>query len=601
MPLFFGESMIKKSLLAAALGLSFAFSAPFAFAQDATQRAPETATALQEKQGWAGRKYMVAAANPLAAEAGYQMLKKGGSAMDAAIATQLVLNLVEPQSSGIGGGAFIMHFDGKQVQAFDGRETAPASADEKLFQDASGQPLSRETAIIGGRSVGAPGVIRVMDMVHRQHGKLPWKVLFEPAIKLAEEGFAVSPRLNALLRYDQRRLQTDPTASAYLLDKDRNPWPVGHLLKNPALAATLREIANGGPDAFYKGRIARDIVTKVRSHATNPGLLTEQDLAGYQAKLRPAVCSDYRNFTVCGMPPPSSSGIAISQMLGVLETRDMARLAPVNGELTPDAVHLFTEAGRLAFADRNRYAADTDFAPLPGRGIAALIDKKYLAQRASLIGDKSMGVAPAGTPFDMKVAWGLDTAIEQPATSHIVAVDAQGNGVSMTTSVEDAFGSRQMVDGFMLNNHLTDFSFDSRDKDGPIANRVEGGKRPRSAMSPTLVFDKATKKLVLVVGSPGGPSIINYVAKVLVGTLDWGLNVQQAISLPNFGSRNGPTELEAGRAPQPLIDALKARGHTIRIGDQTSGLQGIMRLNIHGESMWFGGADPRREGVARGE
>ncbi len=483
----------------------------------------------------------------------------------------------------------------------DGRETAPASANERLFQDASGQPLSREAAIVGGRSVGAPGLVRVMDMVHRQHGKLPWKALFEPAIKLAENGFAVSPRLNALLRYDNRRLKTDPTAAAYFLDKDGNPWPVGHILKNPALAASLREIANGGPDAFYKGHIARDIVAKVRSHPTNPGLLSEQDLAGYQAKLRPAVCSDYRSYTVCGMPPPSSSGIAISQMLGILETRDMARQAPVNGELTTEAVHLFSEAGRLAFADRNRYAADTDFAPLPGRGIAALIDKSYLVKRAALIGDKSMGMAPAGNPFDVKLAWGLDTAIEQPATSHIVAVDAQGNGVSMTTSIEDAFGSRQMVDGFMLNNHLTDFSFDARDKDGPIANRVEGGKRPRSAMSPTLVFDKASKKLVLVVGSPGGPAIINYVAKVLVGTLDWGLNVQQAISLPNFGSRNGPTELEAGRVPQSLIDALKARGHTVRVGDQNSGLQGIMRLNVKGESVWFGGADPRREGVARGE
>ncbi len=593
--------MIKKSLLALALGLSFTVHLTPALAQDVAQRAPEVATGLQEKQGWTSKKFMVAAANPLAADAGYQMLKKGGSAIDAAIATQLVLNLVEPQSSGIGGGAFVMYFDGKQVQAFDGRETAPAAANERLFQDANGQALSREAGIVGGRSVGAPGLLRVAEMVHRQHGKLPWKVLFEPAIKLAEEGFAVSPRLNALLRYDQRRLQTDPTAAAYFLDKDHNPWPVGHLLKNPAFAATLKEIAQNGADAFYKGHIAKDIADKVHAHKTNPGLLTEQDIAGYQPKLRPAVCSDYRSYTVCGMPPPSSSGIAIAQMLGILETRDMSKYAPVNGELTVEGIHLFSEAGRLAYADRNRYAADTDFVPLPGRGVASLIDKAYLKQRAALIGDRSMGVAPAGTPPDMKVAWGTDNAIEQPATSHIVAVDAQGNGISMTTSIEDAFGSRQMVDGFMLNNHLTDFSFDSRDKDGPIANRVEAGKRPRSAMSPTLVFDKASKKLVLVVGSPGGPSIINYVAKVLVGTLDWGLNVQQAIALPNFGSKNGPTELEAGRIAPATAEALRMRGHAVRIFDQNSGLHGIMRMNVKGESVWFGGADPRREGVARGE
>lgn len=593
--------MIKKSLLAAALGLSFALTSSFVAAQDASQRAPEFTAGLQNNQGWTSRKFMVAAANPLATEAGYQMLKKGGSAVDAAIATQLVLTLVEPQSSGIGGGAFIMHFDGKQVQAFDGRETAPAAANDRLFQDADGKPMSREAAIIGGRSVGAPGAVRVLGMVHRQHGKLPWKTLFEPAIKLAESGFAVSPRMFALMRWDSRRLQSDPTAAAYFFDKDGNPRPVGYVLKNPALASTLREIANGGPDAFYKGRIAKDIVAKVRAHPTNPGLLSEQDLAGYQSKQRQAVCSDYRSYTVCGMPPPSSSGIAIAQMLGILETRDMARYAPVRGELTPEAVHLFSEAGRLAFADRNRYAADTDFAPLPGRGVNSLIDKAYLSQRAALIGDKSMGVAPSGTPPDMKVAWGSDTALERQATSHVVVVDAQGNGVSMTTSIEDAFGSRQMVDGFMLNNHLTDFSFDARDKDGPIANRVEGGKRPRSAMSPTLVFDKASMKLVLLIGSPGGPAIINYVAKVLVGTLDWGLNVQQAISLPNFGSRNGPTELEAGRVSPALVDALKARGHAVRTGDMNSGLHGIMRQTVGGESVWFGGADPRREGVARGE
>ena len=343
------------------------------------------------------------------------------------------------------------------------------------------------------------------------------------------------------------------------------PWPVGHILKNPALASTLREIARGGADAFYTGHIARDIAAKVANHPTNPGKLTALDIAGYRPKLRVPVCSDYRAWTVCGMPPPSSGGIAVAQMLGILETHDMRQYAPGNGVPGADAVHLFAEAGRLAYADRNRYAADTDFVPLPGRGVPGLIDKNYLAGRAALIGEKSIGVAEPGHPFGIEAAWGRDTAIDNPSTSHLVVVDRHGAGLSMTTTVEDAFGSRQMVGGFILNNQLTDFSFDSSDKDGPIANRVQAGKRPRSAMSPTIVFDKATGKLVLALGSPGGPAIINYVAKVLVGTLDWGLNVQQAIALPNFGSRNGPTELEERRFPQATVDALKARGHTVRL------------------------------------
>jgi gamma-glutamyltranspeptidase/glutathione hydrolase len=594
--------MNKKNLLALALACALPLLPSPSLAQDALQAAPESATGLTTKAGWTGHKFMMAAANPHATEAGYQMLKQGGSALDAAIAAQMVLTLVEPQSSGIGGGAFLMHFDGKQVQAYDGRETAPAAASEHLFEGPDGKPLSREAGINGGRSVGAPGVLRMLAMAHKEHGKLPWKALFAPAIKLAEDGFVVSPRLHALLAWDAAHLSRDAQAAALFYDKSGAAWPAGHLLKNPALAATLREIADGGAEVFYRGHIARDIAAKVHAHPTNPGLLTEQDIAAYQPKLRPPVCSDYRKWTVCGMPPPSSSGIAIAQMLGMFETREMARLAPAaGGEVGADAIHLFSEVGRLAYADRNRYAADTDFVPLPGRGVASLIDKTYLAQRAALIGAKSMGTAPAGTPPGMTVAWGSDTALERPATSHLVAVDERGNGVSMTTSVEDAFGSRQMVDGFILNNQLTDFSFDARDADGPIANRVQPGKRPRSAMSPTLVFDKASHKLVLVIGSPGGPAIINYVAKVLVGTLDWGLNVQQAINLPNFGSRNGPTELETGRASPELIAALKARGHQVRVLDQTSGLHGIMRLDDHGQTGWLGAADPRREGVARGE
>ncbi|MET0857158.1 MAG: gamma-glutamyltransferase [Telluria sp.] len=593
--------MIKFRLLAAAAALSGVFAhAGAQVVQEAPPRAPEIATGYADKPGWAAAKFMVSAANPLAVEAGYRILKKGGSAIDAAIATQLVLGLVEPQSSGIGGGAFLMYYDGKTMQAYDGRETAPAAADEHLFQNADGTAVSRVTGVVGGRSVGVPGVLRMLEMAHKQHGKLPWKTLFEPAIQLSVKGFAVSQRLNGLLTWDQH-LRKDPVAAKYFYSADGQPWPIGHILKNPALAATLRAIAAGGADAFYKGPIARDIAAKVAGHPTNPGKLTAADIAGYQPKSRPPVCSDYRAWTVCGMPPPSSGGIAVAQMLGILETRDMSQYPLVDGMPGPEALHLFTEAGRLAYADRNRYAADTDFVPLPGRGVAGLIDKDYLARRAMLIGEKSMGVAQPGNPPGMEVAWGRDTAIDMPSTSHLSVVDGRGAGLAMTTTVEDAFGARMMVDGFILNNQLTDFSFDSRDKDGPIANRVQAGKRPRSAMSPTIVLDKATRKLALTAGSPGGTAIINYVAKTLVGTLDWGLNVQQAIALPNFGSRNGPTELEDRRFPQATVDALKARGHTIRFSEQNSGLHGIQRLSIHGRDFWFGGADPRREGVAKGD
>jgi len=580
---------MKALALAAALLCTFPLHA-----QD--NRAPEIATGWQDKAGWSAQKFMVAAANPLATEAGYQMLKQGGSAVDAAIATQLVLTLVEPQSSGIGGGAFMMHWDGKKVRSFDGRETAPAAATETLFQDANGKPLPRAEGVVGGRSVGAPGVLRMLELAHKEYGKLAWHKLFAPAIKLAEEGFAVSPRLNALLT-GERYLQRDPVAAAYFFDKDKKPWPVGHILKNPALAKTLREIASEGADAFYRGHIARDIAAKVQGHPTNPGGLTAADIAGYKAKEREPLCSDYRIYTVCGMPPPSSGGVAIAQILGILENSKIGDYAPVNGVITADAIHLMSEAERLAYADRNRYVADTDFVPLPGKGASGLLDKSYLRQRATLIGDKSMGRARAGVPAEVKVAWGDDTALDKPSTSHLVVVDGFGNGISMTTSVEDAFGSRQMVDGFLLNNQLTDFSWDSVDENGPIANRVQPGKRPRSSMAPTLVFDKQTKKLVLAAGSPGGSTIINYVAKMLVGTLDWKLDVQQAISLPNFGSRNGPTEVEAGKVPAEVVDQLKARGHEVRQVELNSGLQGLQRT----PNGWFGGADPRREGIVRGE
>jgi gamma-glutamyltranspeptidase / glutathione hydrolase len=567
----------------------------------ALPQAPEAASGYTEKAGVAAKKFMVATANPLATDAGYQVLRAGGSAIDAAIAAQMVLTLVEPQSSGIGGGAFLMHYDGKDVKAFDGRETAPSAATDKLFQTPEGKAMPFIEGVVGGRSVGAPGVLRMLEMAHKQYGRLPWATLFAPAIKLAEEGFAVSPRLNTLLKAEQH-LKKDPVAAAYFYDQRGNPLPVGHMLKNPELAKVLREIALGGATVFYTGQIARDIEAKVKSHPVNPGLLTAADIAGYQARQREAICTDYKRWTVCGFPPPSSGGIAIAQMLGMLETRNMPAMGPVSGQLNADAVHLFSEAGRLAYADRERYVADTDFVPLPGNSVNALLDKKYLAERAALIGDKSLGQARFGVPPGaLKLALGQDTSPELPSTSHISIVDARGQAISMTTTIEGQFGSRQMVRGFLLNNQLTDFSFDAADANGPIANRVQAGKRPRSSMAPTLVFDKATKKLVMSTGSPGGSAIINYVGKVLIGTLDWGLDVQQAINLPNFGSRNGPTELEQGRVANELVEQLQARGHNVRLMEQTSGLQGIMRTVINGEEVWFGGADPRREGLVKGD
>jgi gamma-glutamyltranspeptidase/glutathione hydrolase len=562
--------------------------------------APEPASGYRVSKAVTARSFMVAAANPLATHAGYTILKAGGSAVDAAIAVQVVLTLVEPQSSGIGGGAFLLHFDGTHVAAFDGRETAPAGADEHLFQDAQGRPLPFFEAVVGGRAVGVPGVVRMLALAHKRHGKLPWATLFAPAIALAENGFAVSPRLASLIATDEY-LARDPEAAAYFFGPDGKPWPVGHVLKNPALAKALRQIANGGADAFYGGELAAAMVAKVRQHATRPGRLAMADLAAYRAIERTPVCTDYRAWQVCGMPPPSSGGIAIAQMLGMLEYRKLASLPPRDGMPDAQAIHLIAEAGRLAFADRAKYVADTDFVPLPGGSIAALIDKRYLATRGELSGERSMGRATAGEPLGIKLAQGMDRAPELQSTSHLSIVDAQGNAVAMTTSVENAFGSRLMVRGFLLNNQLTDFSFAGADADGPVANRLQPGKRPRSAMAPTMVFDRSSHRLMLAIGSPGGPAIINYVAKVLFGVLDWQLGLQEAIDLPNFGSRNGPTELEQDRIAPQIVQQLQARGHAIRLGSQTSGLQGIARRPASGAAGWIGAADPRREGSAEGD
>ena len=570
-------------------------------APDAAVQAPEAASGYTEKPGWSAHRFMVAAANPLATDAGRQVLKAGGSAVDAAIAVQMVLALVEPQSSGIGGGLFLVHWDTRQVQTFDGRETAPAAATPELFMK-DGKPMQFMDGVVGGRSVGTPGVLRALELAHRQHGRLAWKTLFQPAIQLAEQGFVISPRLATLLRDESAKpLRNDPTAAAYFFEADGSPKQAGTRLRNPELAAVLRDVAERGATVFYEGPIARDIAAKVHGHAGNPGLLSEADLAGYRAKTREPLCFDYRLWRLCGMPPPASGPLALAQMLGMLAGRNLASMPPVKAgaglEPSAEAVHLISEAGRLAYADRGRYVADPDFVALPGGSAAALLHPNYLAQRATLITDRSMGRAQAGMPLAPAVSLADDRSPELESTSHVSVVDAFGNAVSMTTTIENAFGAQIMVRGFLLNNELTDFSFVPSENGVPVANRVEGGKRPRSSMSPLLVFDKASGQLLMSVGSPGGSAIINYVAKVLVATLDWGLDVQQAISLPNFGSRNGPTELEQDRASPALVEALKAKGHEVRVMVQTSGLQGIQRSLKSGQPGWFGGADPRREGV----
>ncbi|GAA5163023.1 gamma-glutamyltransferase [Viridibacterium curvum] len=563
-------------------------------------QAPEAASGFVVKPGWQSSRFMVAAANPLATDAGYQVLKAGGSALDAAIAVQMVLGLVEPQSSGIGGGAFLMHYDGQRVQAFDGRETAPAAATPELFMK-DGKPMPFMEGVVGGRSVGTPGAVRMLELAHRQHGRLPWASLFAPAIRLAEEGFLVSPRLASLLQTpDARRLLEDPQARALFFDAEGKPLAAGTRLRNPAYAASLRAIAAGGSAALHTGPIAEAVVARVRGH-TNAGGLNLADMASYQAKVREPLCFDYKRWRVCGMPPPSSGPLAIAQMLGMLAQRDLAAYPPVPREFglepSAEAVHLVSEAGRLAYADRGRYVADPDFVPLPGGSAAALLAPDYLRARAARIGERSMGRAEPGDPLAARAALADDRSPELPSTSHISVVDAQGHAVSMTTTIENAFGAQIMAAGFLLNNQLTDFSFVPSENGKPVANRVEAGKRPRSSMSPLLVFERDSGRLAMTMGSPGGSAIINYVAKTLVGMTDWGLNAQQAVALPNFGSRNGPTELEQGRVSPELIAALQARGHEVRSIVQTSGLQAIQRT----DKGWFGGADPRREGVAMGD
>jgi gamma-glutamyltranspeptidase / glutathione hydrolase len=529
------------------------------------------AACAQAPQREAAQRFMVVAAHPLAVDAGYAVLKRGGTALDAAIAVQMVLGLVEPQSSGIGGGAFLLYWSARDraLRSYDGREAAPLNARADRFLDEAGKPLPFFEAVVGGRSVGVPGVLRMLEAAHRRHGRLAWSEPFQYAVLAAEEGFAMSPRLHQQLEAE-RFLRADPEARRIFYTSSGEARPVGSLIVNPEYGATLRAVASKGADAFYGGEIAADMVRAVQSHE-RAGDLSEIDLAAYRAIERDPLCGPYRQWRVCSMGPPSSGGVALLQILGLLERTPFARAAPQSAS----AVHYFSETGRLAFADRGRFLGDPDFVAVP---VGRLLDPAYLDNRAKLIGERSMRRAlPGGR--------------EAPGTSHFTIVDADGNVVSMTTTVESAFGSRIMVRGFLLNNQLTDFDFLPGS-----ANEVAPRKRPLSSMAPTIVFDREGS-VRLAIGSPGGPNIINYVAKALVAVLDWNLDVRAAAAAPNFGSRNGPTLLERGSAYEALRGELEARGHEVELAVLTSGLHGIERVR----DGWRGGADPRREGTVRGD
>ena len=577
-------------------------------------REPEGESGYQVKTAHVSKRFSVAAANPLATQAGYQILQAGGSAVDAAVAVQMVLGLVEPQSSGLGGGAFLMHFDGRSVEAYDGRETAPAAVTEKLFLQSDGKPMGFRAAVVGGRSVGTPGTLRMLELAHREHGLLPWPRLMEPAIELAEQGFPVSARLHALLMREAD-LKRDPVAAAYFFDPQGQPWPVGHRLRNPELADVLRQIAARGADALYGGEIAQAIVAKVRSHPGNPGVLALGDLSGYRAIKRTPLCFDFRgaearDYRLCGMPPPSSGTLAIAQIMGLL-SRQGNPAGTTAAEVLPQGVpsagwlHTYVEAARLAYADRNQYVGDPAFVRAPAGDWQSLLAPQYLDQRAQLLGPRRMAAAPPGLPAGAVQEYAPGAAQRERGTSHISIIDGRGQALAMTTTIEDGFGARQMVNrarglsgGFLLNNELTDFNFIARDAAGrPVANRAEPGKRPRSSMAPTLVTERDTGRLVMTAGSPGGPLIIHFTAKVLIATLGLGLDVQRAIDIPNFVTLGGPVALESGRFPGPTVAALRARGHEVREQSLVSGIQAI-QVTAGG---LVGGADPRREGLVLGD
>ena len=557
--------------------------------------APEHPSGWTDKSPVESRRFMVAAANPLATRAGYDILRAGGNAIDAAIAVQLVLGLVEPQSSGLGGGAFLLYHDAKRgkLVAYDGRETAPAAATANRFEDAQGKPLAFLDAVIGGRSVGVPGTVRLLEAVHRGHGKLPWPRLFEHAIALAEHGFPVSPRLHGEIAAQNSWPQA--RARDYFHTLDGAPRATGSLLANPAYARTLRTLASRGARAFYDGPMAEDIVRTANSAPRHPGDLALADLSSYRVVGREPVCDGYHGYRICGMPLPSSGGLTVLQTLGMLAPYDVASMGPA----TFWSVHFTSEAERLAFADRSVYMADPAFFTPP----SGLLDDDYVRARSMLISTtRSLGVAAPGDPGHHRAIasareLGVDQAADLPSTSQISIVDAEGNAVSMTTTIEYAFGSHLMTEGgFLLNNELTDFSFVPVENGRLVANRVEPGKRPRSSMAPTIAYDRKGR-VAIVTGSPGGSTIIDYVVKTLLAIIDWKLDPQAAAGLANFGSRNGPTELEKDTPVALLADKLQALGHETRIVEETSGVQTIVRSRRG----WIGGADPRREGIVLGE
>ena len=584
--------------------------------------------------------FMVVTANPLATQAGCSVLASGGTAVDAAVAVQAVLGLVEPQSSGLGGGAFMLHYNAntKVVQSYDGRETAPAAATEDYLRYVSAADKTNPLPNLGqsflstkasGRSIGTPGALRMLELAHQDNGSQPWAGLFQPGIKLATDGFAISGRMASAISGARDDLLRDPEAAAYFLNNDYTPKALGSTIKNPAYAATLGTIAQGGANAFYTGPIAQSIVDKIKvttggvtsTVAITPGLTELSDLANYKAVRRTPVCGTYRNTWVCGMGPPSSGGIAVGQTLGILENFDLAAAAPTlinaeGGKPSVLAVHLVSEAERLAYADRNKYVADSDFVALPGNGVASMLDKNYLKSRASLISStRSLGTAEAGV-FSNAVVLG-SSATEGKGTTHMSIVDKFGNVVVMTTTIESGMGSFHFTRGFLLNNQLTDFSFVPSDTSGPIANRVAPLKRPRSSMAPTIVFNKAADgsrgDFLMATGSPGGASIIQFVVKTLVSAIDWKLNAQQATAMVNFGAANSPTTGVGGEHPSidvsnsglndPLLNGLRSLGHTVSFAAQSSGVSTIIKTQPAGQSapVFVGGADPRREGLALGD
>ncbi|GAA5134393.1 gamma-glutamyltransferase [Thalassotalea piscium] len=580
--------MNRKMFIALSI-LSFFCTATSLHAQEI--REPEATVSITAKQAVVADKFMVVAANPYASEAGFNILKQGGSAIDAAIAVQLVLTLVEPQSSGIGGGAFILHWD-KKTQAlstFDGRETAPEKATSELFLDNNGKSVPWVKAIVGGRSVGVPGVLAALKKAHLQYGKLPWSVLFSDAIKLAEEGFIVSPRLEKLLSMQLNPGVTlMPSIHNYFFP-DGEVIKAGALLKNHALANVYKSIAKSGTTPFYQGWIAEKIVAAVNNSPVAPGVLSLNDLATYEAKERAAVCGPYQTYKICGMGPPSSGGIAVIQMLSMLAPFKLNE----REFLDPQTLNLFTQSSRLAFADREMYLADSDFVQVP---TDQLLNKDYLATRSQLISpDKVIDKVQAGQ-FATPLAYANNDSFDLPSTSHFSIVDQQGNAISMTTSIEMAFGSAVMVEGFILNNQLTDFALSPKRNGKWVANRVEANKRPRSSMAPMMVFN-ADNSLKLVVGSPGGSRIINYVAETILGVLDWQLNPQQAINLPKITNRNGATAIEQGSKLVKYVTTLEQMGHKVSVRDLNSGVHAIELKN----GKLIGGADPRREGVALGQ